>query len=307
MGNYAAVDCGTLSTRLLISSPEDGPIVRLTRVTGLGEGVDRARAIRSEAAERVLTVLREYRGLMERHNVSAARMVGTSALRDACNRASFSHAAEEVVGTPLLLLSGQEEASLSFLGATAELCGTEGPWLVADIGGGSTELVVGPEPSGARSLDLGCVRVTERFFHHDPPTTNQLATARSWLRAQFSAAEGEVPALRASHALVGLAGTVSALACYDQRLASYDHDAVHHYALSAEAVDRALAALATRPASERAGLPGIEPARAPVIVGGALVLDTLMSHFGFKECLVSESDILDGLVITLVRLDRAPT
>ena len=206
-----------------------------------------------------------------------------------------------------MLLRGDEEAALSFLGATAELRTSDGPWLVADIGGGSTELAVGPEPSGAISLDLGCVRVTERFLHDDPPTTEELATARQWLEARFSTAEREVPAFRSAEALVGLAGTVSALASYDQGLESYDQDAVHHYTLSREAVARALSALAARPASGRAGLPGIEPARAPVIVGGTLVLDTLMAHFGFQDCLVSESDILDGLVITLVRLDRAPT
>ena len=305
MGNYAAVDCGTLSTRLLISNPQGQPIIRLTRVTGLGEGVDRSRVIRAEAAERALTVLREYRELMDRHGVSATRMVGTSALRDAVNRASFANAAEEIIGAPLMLLRGDEEAALSFLGATAELRTSDGPWLVADIGGGSTELAVGPEPSGAISLDLGCVRVTERFLHNDPPTTEELATARQWLQARFSTAERKVPAFRSGEALVGLAGTVSALASYDQGLESYDQDAVHHYTLSREAVAGALSALAARPASGRAGLPGIEPARAPVIVGGTLVLDTLMAHFGFQDCLVSESDILDGLVITVVRLDRA--
>ena len=307
MGSYAAVDCGTLSTRLLISSPDGEPIVRLSRVTGLGEGVDRAGAIRADAAERALSVLRDYRRLMEEHGVATTRMVGTSALRDAANRESFSAAAEETIGAPLSLLSGEEEAALSFLGATAELSSSDGPWLVSDIGGGSTELVVGPEPYGARSLNLGCVRVTERFFHSDPPTAEELDAARSWLRAQFTTAEREVPAWRSGRLLVGLAGTVSALACYDQGLESYDHDAVHHYELSREAVARALVVLASRPVPERAGLPGIERARAPVIVGGALILDTLMAHFGFEGCLVSESDILDGLVITLIRLDRAPT
>ena len=307
MGNFAAVDCGTLSTRLLISTPTCKPVVRLMRVTGLGQGVDQARALQPDAIERALSVLREYRGLMDRHGVSAVRMVGTSALRDAANRASFSTAAEEIIGAPLSLLSGQEEAALSFAGATAELNAQDGPWLVADIGGGSTELVVGPEPSGSRSLDLGCVRVTERFLHHDPPTAEELDGAGSWLRSQYRDAETEVPALRLAHVLVGLAGTVSALASYDQGLESYDRDAVHHYRLSRKAVERALSDLATRPATARAGLPGIEPARAPVIVGGTLVLASLMSYFGFEECLVSESDILDGLVLSLARLDRGTT
>ncbi len=307
MGNLAAIDCGTLSTRLLISTPTCNPVVRLMRVTGLGQGVDQARALQPDAIERALSVLREYRGLMDRHGVSAVRMVGTSALRDAANRTSFSTAAEEIIGAPLSLLSGQEEAALSFAGATAELNAQDGPWLVADIGGGSTELVVGPEPSGSRSLDLGCVRVTERFLHHDPPTAEELDGAGSWLRSQYRDVEIEVPALRLAHVLVGLAGTVSALASYDQGLESYDRDAVHHYRLSRKAVERALSDLATRPATARAALPGIEPARAPVIVGGTLVLASLMSYFGFEECLVSESDILDGLVLSLARLDRGTT
>jgi exopolyphosphatase / guanosine-5'-triphosphate,3'-diphosphate pyrophosphatase len=307
MGNLAAIDCGTLSTRLLISTPSRQPVVRLMRVTGLGQGVDQARALHPEAVERALSVLREYRGLMDRHGVSAVRMVGTSALRDAVNRAAFSNAAEEIIGVPLSLLSGQEEAALSFAGATAELDPQDGPWLVADIGGGSTELIVGPEPSGARSLDLGCVRVTERFLPSDPPGAEELDRAASWLPAQFRGAEAQVPALRSARVLVGLAGTVSALAAYDQGLEAYDRAAVHHYRLSRKAVDQALSDLASRPTAARAALPGIEPARAPVIVGGTLVLATLMAHFGFEECLVSESDILDGLVISLVRLDRGPT
>jgi exopolyphosphatase / guanosine-5'-triphosphate,3'-diphosphate pyrophosphatase len=307
MTNYAAVDCGTLSTRLLISGPGGEPVVRLTRVTGLGQGVDQARELRADAIERVLSVLREYRGLMGTYGVGAARMVGTSALRDALNRSSFSRAAEAVVGTPLCLLSGAEEAALSFLGATNEL-GSEGaPWLVADIGGGSTELVVGPKPSGARSLDLGSVRVTERFLHNDPATDVQLTEASSWLREQYLRAEQDEPGLRSAQTLVGLAGTVVALARYDQGLPSSEHDAVHHYRLSSVAVDTALAEMAVLPEGERARLPGIEPARAPVIVGGALVLATLMEHFGFDECLVSESDILDGVIISLVRLDKGPT
>jgi exopolyphosphatase / guanosine-5'-triphosphate,3'-diphosphate pyrophosphatase len=307
MGNYAAVDCGTLSTRLLISNAAGDHILRLTRVTAMGQGVDRARELRADAIERVLSVLGEYKGLMGAHSVGAARMVGTSALRDAVNRSSFSQAAENVVGIPLSLLSGPEEAALSFLGATRELARAEGPWLVADIGGGSTELVVGPQPSGARSLDLGCVRVTERFLPNDPPTPEQLARARSWLRQQYQDAEKEVHGLRSARTLVGLAGTVSALARFDQGPEPDGHAAVHHYHLSRESVDRALAALSVLPAAQRARLPGIEAARAPVIVGGTLVLATVMEHFGFGECLVSESDILDGVIITLIQLDKGTT
>jgi exopolyphosphatase/guanosine-5'-triphosphate,3'-diphosphate pyrophosphatase len=299
MGNLAAVDCGTLSTRLLISAATGEPTLRLMRITRLGEGVDRSGLLLPEAIERTLAVLREYQGLMGEHEVQKARMVGTSALRDASNRALFSKPAAEVVGTELELLSGQDEAALSFLGSTAELSAESAPWLVADIGGGSTELVVGPEPSGARSLNLGCVRVTERFLQHDPPTRDEMAEAEAWLKGQYTEAEAEVPGFRSARAFIGLAGTVSALARFDQGLVSYDREAVHHYRLARQSVERALADLAGRPASQRTGLPGIDEGRAELIVGGALVLATLMAHFGFDECLVSESDILDGLVITM--------
>jgi exopolyphosphatase / guanosine-5'-triphosphate,3'-diphosphate pyrophosphatase len=299
MGNFAAVDCGTLSTRLLISAPTGEPILRSMRITRLGEGVDRSRLLLPEAIERTLVVLREYQSLMGEHEVQTARMVGTSALRDASNRALFSKPAAELIGTEVDLLSGQDEAALSFLGATAELSAESAPWLVADIGGGSTELVVGPRPFGACSLDLGCVRVTERFLQHDPPTRDELANAEAWLKVQYNEAESEVPGFGAARVFVGLSGTVSALARFDQGLVPYDRKAVHHYRLARQSVEQALADLAGRPAAQRAGLPGIEERRSELIVGGALVLATLMAHFDFDECLVSESDILDGLVITM--------
>ncbi len=250
--------------------------------------------------DRALTVLREYRRVMDQNDVHRARMVGTSALRDADNRELFRQEASKVVGAELELLSGKDEAALSFSGATRELRPGTGPWLVADIGGGSTELVVGPEPAGACSLDLGCVRVTERFLHHDPPGPAELAAAVAWLSEQYRRAEADIPALGGARTLVGLAGTVSALARYDQGLAAYDRQAVHHYRLSRQAVERAAHDLARIPAAQRHGRPGIEEARAPVIVGGTVVLATLMAHFGFDDCLVSESDILDGLASALL-------
>ena len=300
VANVAAVDCGTFSTRLLVCGPAGEPLVRLMRITALGEGVDRSRSLSAAAMDRALTVLREYRQVMDQHDVHRARMVGTSALRDADNRELFRQEATKVVGAELELLSGQDEAALSFSGATRELRPGTGPWLVADIGGGSTELVVGPEPAGACSLDLGCVRVTERFLHHDPPAPAELAAAAAWLSEQYRRAEADIPALGGARTLVGLAGTVSALACYDQGLAAYDRQAVHHYRLSRQAVERAAHDLARMPAAQRRGRPGIEAARAPVIVGGTVVLATLMAHFGFDDCLVSESDILDGLAWSLL-------
>ena len=295
VANYAAVDCGTLSTRLLVTGPGGEPLARLMQVTGLGQGVDRTGSLRPDAVTRALAVLEQYRRVMDHHDVAAARMVGTSALRDASNRASFSEPASAIIGAPLELLSGAEEAALSFLGASMGLPSDSGPWFMADIGGGSTELVVGPRPAGYCSLQLGCVRVTERFFEHDPPRPEELAEAAGWLSSRYAEAVQQEPALASGRAMVGLAGTVSALACFDQGLVTYDRDRVHHYRLSRPAVERALGQLAATPAEERAHRPGVEPARAPYIVGGTLVLATLMSHFGFGQCLVSESDILDGL------------
>ncbi|HYA45716.1 MAG TPA: DUF501 domain-containing protein [Acidimicrobiales bacterium] len=309
-GNVAAIDCGTLSTRLLVCTTKNVVLARLMRITRLGEGVDAAGRLRPEAVERTLAVLRGYREVMDSRGVRRARMVGTSALRDATNRVFFSKAASEIVGTELELLSGAEEAVLSFVGATAELGTAGGPWLVADIGGGSTELAVGVgggrgEPAGVCSLDLGCVRVTERFFRQDPPARQELAKAARWLHDRYDEAELAVPALRTARCLVGLAGSVSALACFEQGLATYAREAVHHFVLSRAAVEAALDRLARLPARLRASQPGVEPERASFIVGGALVLSTLMEHFGLEECLVSESDILDGLARSIEGRRRA--
>jgi exopolyphosphatase/guanosine-5'-triphosphate,3'-diphosphate pyrophosphatase len=303
VGALAAVDCGSLSTRLLVKSREGKTLARLARITGLGKGVDGAGELGEEAIQRVLEVLREYREVMGRLGVSATTMVGTSALRDARNRAYFSEQAEAVVGTPLRLLSGHEEALLSFRGATAMLCPGTAPWLVADIGGGSTELVAGPRPLVATSLGLGCVRVTERFFAHDPPSASELQAARSWVAGELREACRGLPALVGARSLVGLAGTVLALACLDQGLSCYQGEAVHHYRLKAGRVEQLLSLLAGDPEAARSLRPGVEPARAPFIVGGTLVLATLMDCFGFSECLVSESDILDGLVAELAEVD----
>jgi len=284
-----------------VSGPGGEPLERLMRVTGLGRGVDATGWLSEASMDAVLVVLREFREAMDHYDVEAVRTVGTSALRDAANRATFSQRAASVTGSELEVLGGQDEAALSFVGATAELSPDAGPWFVTDIGGGSTELIAGPQPFGACSLDVGCVRVTERFLHHDPPHLEELDCARSWLVSQLRQADLEVPGLRAGRAMIGLAGTLAALACFDQGLSCYDRRAVHHYRLSRQAVERALDELAPLRAAQRAGRPGVEEARAPYIVGGTLVLCTVMSYFGFQECLVSEADILDGLVSTLIR------
>lgn len=296
----AAIDCGTNSTRLLVAHPGGPTLERLMRITRLGEGVDRDRRLAPDAIDRTLRVLREYRSVMDRLGVGALRMTATSAARDAVNRDEFFAAAEEAVGVRPELLAGEEEGRLSFAGATAELDPTGSPWLVIDIGGGSTELVAGPGPDGGpaavRSLDIGCVRLTERLLTGDPPAPESLQRARRFVEALFADAVAHSPALTGNATMVGLAGTVACLAAVDQGLEGYDRDRLHHYRLTRAAVDRMLAELASTDASGRRSVPGVEAERADVIVGGAVVLSAAMHFFGFEECLTSEADILDGLV-----------
>jgi exopolyphosphatase/guanosine-5'-triphosphate,3'-diphosphate pyrophosphatase len=304
----AAIDCGTNSTRLLVADAGGCSVERLMRITRLGHGVDRTGELSPDAVARTVDVLREYRVVMDRHGARRVRVVATSAARDAANREDFFAAATEVVGVRPELLSGEEEGRLAFAGATAELDGTGAPYLVADIGGGSTEIVVGgsggPEEVrtvvGAVSLDVGCVRVTERWLTSDPPTDAELAAGREAVKALLDDVSRDLPATCRAATLVGLAGTVAALAAVDQGVDTYDRDRVHHHVLERTSVEAILADLASLPAGLRPQRPGVEPARAEVIVGGAVVLAALMEHFGFESCLTSEADILDGLVTTLL-------
>jgi exopolyphosphatase / guanosine-5'-triphosphate,3'-diphosphate pyrophosphatase len=300
----AAIDCGTNSTRLLIAHPRGATVERLNRITRLGAGVDRTGRLEADAIARTVAVLEEYRRAMDRHGVVHVRMTATSAARDAENREDFFAAAESVIGIRPELLSGEQEGRFSFQGAVSELDPRSGPWLVVDIGGGSTEMVAGSDPDGraalaVRSIDVGCVRLTERFLTSDPPAVEEVNAARQYVSALVTSAVKEVPGLAAGHSLVGLAGSVATLAAIDQRVDEYDRDRVHHYVLSLERVERMLADLAALTSAQRRLVPGVEPARADVIVGGTIVLDETMRCLGFAECLTSEADILDGLVLSL--------
>lgn len=297
----ASIDCGTNSTRLLVSEDGRRTLERLMVITRLGAGVDATGRLAPDAIERTVDVLRRYRDVMDRHGVERVRMTATSAARDASNRDEFFGAAEHVVGVAPELLAGDEEGRLSFLGATAELDAADGPFLVVDIGGGSTEFVVGTtEPAGVISVDMGCVRVTERFLHSDPPTAEELSQAISVIHAYLDDVTREVPATLDAARLVGLAGTVSTMAAVEIGLPVYDRDRIHHFVLTREAAEDVFRTLATERRADRIHNPGLEEARADVIVGGAAVLVTIMRHLEFDECLVSESDILDGLVKSLL-------
>ena len=304
-GAVAAIDCGTNSTRLLVVDPGGRTLDRQMRITRLGEGVDATGALGPEAVARTLSVLADYRRRMDDLGVARARLVATSAARDAANAPAFLAAAEETTGAVPELLSGEEEGRLSFLGATAHLPAAFGPRdavLVVDIGGGSTELVVGTpaDPGAARavSVDVGCVRVSERLLLHDPPTAGELDEARRVVARGVEEARVRLPVPTAGLPAVGLAGTVSTLGALALSVPDYDRDALHHRVLARHEVERWLDVLAAEPAAARMEHPGMVAGRQDVIVGGVLVLVCVMAAFGVDRCLVSEDDILDGLALS---------
>jgi exopolyphosphatase/guanosine-5'-triphosphate,3'-diphosphate pyrophosphatase len=296
----AAIDCGTNSVRLLVSDGGRVTVERLMRITRLGQGVDATGRLDEEAIERTVAVLREYRGVIDRLGAQRVRMTATSAARDASNRDAFFAAATEAVGVTPELLSGEEEGRLSFLGATADLDPVRGPFLVCDIGGGSTEFVWGTtEAEVSVSTDMGCVRMTEAWLQSDPPDPLELSQALSVISLHIDDVLREIPMAPEAATFVGLAGTVSAAAAVELGLATYDRDKIHHFELTREAIEDVFRTLATESLEDRLANPGLEPQRADVIVGGMCVLVSIMRRFGFASCLVSESDILDGLAMSI--------
>jgi exopolyphosphatase / guanosine-5'-triphosphate,3'-diphosphate pyrophosphatase len=328
----AAIDCGTNSIRLLIAdinSQSDstersvGPtdrsapltdVAREMRIVRLGEGVDRTGRLSEAALDRTMTALREYAGLIGAASPEAIRMVATSATRDAANSQEFTDRVVEVLGVAPEVISGDAEARLSFTGATRELVGTalaaDGacppPYLVTDIGGGSTEFVLGGhELAGAggevvgRSVNIGCVRLTERHLHADPPLPGEIAATTADIDAALDQAAATVPVAKAS-TLVGLAGSVTTVAGIALGLDGYDSARIHHSRLSAERVHEIAVELLGMTRAERAAIPVMHPGRVDVIGAGALILDRIMTRFGFAEVLVSEHDILDGIAWSLV-------
>jgi exopolyphosphatase/guanosine-5'-triphosphate,3'-diphosphate pyrophosphatase len=299
--NLAGIDCGTNSTRLLVADGDGGTVERLMRITRLGQGVDATGRLAPEAIDRTVAVLREYRSVLDRHGVERVRMTATSAARDATNRDEFFAAATDAIGVAPELLGGDEEARLSFRGATAELDPADGPFLVADIGGGSTEFAVGTtgDPDGVLSTDIGCVRLTEKFLHSDPPAPEELSQAFDIVRGHLDDVSRVIPSVVDVRRFVGLAGTVSAMAAVELGLATYDRRRIHHFVLTRAAAEDVFRTLATERRSQRIHNPGLEPERADVIVGGAVILVGILRYFELPGCLVSESDILDGLVASL--------
>ncbi|MGV9626229.1 Ppx/GppA phosphatase family protein [Streptomyces sp. NPDC003487] len=308
MTRVAAIDCGTNSIRLLVADcdPATGELVDLDRrmtIVRLGQGVDRTGRLAPEALERTFAACREYAEVIKEHGAERLRFVATSASRDAENRDEFVRGVKDILGVEPEVISGDQEAEFSFTGATRELSGHEHlprPFLVVDIGGGSTEFVVGEEHvRAARSVDVGCVRMTERHLVSggavtDPPTEEQIAAMRADIEAALDLAEQTVP-LREARTLVGLAGSVTTVSAIAQELPEYDSARIHHSRISREKVREITEWLLHSTHAERAAVPSMHPGRVDVIAAGSLVLLSIMDRIGAEEVVVSEHDILDGI------------
>jgi exopolyphosphatase/guanosine-5'-triphosphate,3'-diphosphate pyrophosphatase len=338
----AAIDCGTNSVRLLIADICGGELVELERrmeIVRLGQGVDRTGRLAPEALARTFTAMRGYAKLVAGHGAERVRVVATSATRDAANRDEFVRGVVEIFGVEPEVISGDEEARLSFTGATRDLAALRPmrPYLVVDIGGGSTEFVLGTgDVEAARSVDIGCVRMTERHLRSDPPSPEQVAAAVADIDAALAAvrsgaatlaeatasrnaeaalvsengdalappapAAPDVPGVPIERArtLVGLAGSVTTVAGIALDLPEYDPRRIHLSRLKARQVHDVTRMLLHSTHDERAAIGVMHPGRVDVIGAGALILDRIMREYGFADVVVSEHDILDGIAWSLV-------
>ncbi|GAA4096832.1 Ppx/GppA phosphatase family protein [Nonomuraea soli] len=316
----AAIDCGTNSVRLLIadiSGDELTDVERLMEIVRLGQDVDRTGRLAPEALERTFAAMRGYRKLIDQHGAVSTRVVATSATRDAANRDEFVSGVLEIFGVEPEVVSGAEEAQLSFTGATRSLATAatttatdlapaatgsvqgpvQAPFLVVDIGGGSTEFVVGSEAAqGALSVDIGCVRLTERHLRGagDPPPAEAVERVVADIEAALDQVAAAVP-VAGARTLVGLAGSVTTVAGISLDLPEYDPERIHHSRVPAARVHEVSADLLAMTHDQRAAIPVMHPGRVDVISAGALILDRIVRRFGFSDVVVSEHDILDGI------------
>ncbi|MFF0277897.1 MULTISPECIES: Ppx/GppA phosphatase family protein [unclassified Streptomyces] len=303
MTRVAGIDCGTNSIRLLVADvhPETGELVELDRrmtIVRLGQGVDKTGRLAPEALERTFAACRAYAEVIKDLGAEKLRFVATSASRDAENRADFVNGVVEILGVEPEVITGDQEAAFSFTGATGELHGDDRR-LVVDIGGGSTEFVVGNRHvEAARSVDIGCVRLTERHVRHDPPTAEEAEAIRADVRAALDLAAETVP-IGTAETLVGLAGSVTTVAAIALGLPEYDSEKIHHARISAAQVAEVAERLLASTHAERAAIPVIHPGRVDVIIAGALVLREIVERVGAHEVVVSEHDILDGIALSV--------
>jgi len=313
MARVAAIDCGTNSIRLLVADAtlrDDGTawlrdVHREMKIVRLGQGVDATGRLHPDAIQRTKEALLDYARTMQRKGVQMARMVATSATRDASNRDDFFDMTEEVLGAPAEVITGDEEARLSYLGAVADLDPEEGPFLVTDLGGGSTEFVLGSgrEVEAARSMDIGCVRLTERFIRSDPPSKAEIAEAETFARESIKEAFNVVP-VEKTKTWIGVAGTVTTLSALVQGLEVYNSEEIHLSRITLDNVHEITDRILSMTHDERASLGPMHPGRVDVICGGAVVLraiaEELSNRAGIGALVCSEHDILDGIAFSLV-------
>jgi exopolyphosphatase / guanosine-5'-triphosphate,3'-diphosphate pyrophosphatase len=312
MPRVAAIDCGTNSIRLLVADVtkrDDGTswlrdVHREQRVVRLGQGVDATGTLNPEALERTRVALADYTAILRRKGAESVRMVATSATRDASNRDDFFDMTRSVLGVPAEVISGDEEATLSFTGAVGDLDPDDGPFLVVDVGGGSTELVLGTwdgvkaTPKAAKSTDIGCVRITERCLKSDPPTIDEIAAGRELAREVLRGAFDVVPVAEAK-TWIGVAGTATTMGAIALDLPQYDSEAIHLSRVSRETIAATSDRLLKLNHDERAAIPVIHPGRVDVIAGGSLIFQVLAEQLPhIAELTVSEHDILDGIALS---------
>ncbi|MFL3021330.1 MAG: exopolyphosphatase [Acidimicrobiales bacterium] len=299
----AILDFGTNTTRLLITNGTSVDI-RTHRITGLGRGLGKTDRLSEEGIGRVLDAVDEFKSLISENGAQRIRAVATSAARDAVNRADLFEPVSAALNHELELLSGEEEARYGFLGATAGLPSTDGPFLVIDIGGGSTEFSYGTHAAEIhRSVDMGSVRFMEQFFINDPPKPEELSGAIQVARLHLDDIDRDHAIMGTAKSVVGVAGTITTIAAVEIGLEPYDPQIIDGFVLSRRAAEDVFRTLATESLEIRKYNPGLEAARADVIVAGCCILVAVMRHWELEECLVRESDLLDGLAFELLAVE----
>ncbi|MFM8824521.1 MAG: exopolyphosphatase [Candidatus Nanopelagicus sp.] len=302
MSRVAAIDCGTNSIRLLIADITDGrfkEVLRTMEIVRLGQGVDQNKSFHPDAINRTLLAVEKFAQLIASKGVEKIRFCATSATRDAGNRELFTDGVERILGVKVEVIPGEQEAALSFIGATKELSQSDGPFLVVDIGGGSTEFVFGSKTvESAKSVNIGCVRMSERHLNLQPPTMASIAEAIIDIDIAITQAAKEVPITEAK-SLVAVAGTATTVAAAALKLENYDRHLIHLSRISAKSVFQVAASFQSMNKDQLANLGYMHPGRVDVITAGALVLSRIMAATGASEFIASESDILDGIAWSL--------
>lgn len=292
-----AVDCGTNSIKLLITDDHGVEVCRESRMVRLGQGVDATGRLADAALTRTFEAIDEFRALLDRHGVDRLRFCATSATRDASNGEEFADGVEQRLGVRPEVLSGDEEAALSYAGAVAHLQAAPAwPTLVIDIGGGSTELILGNAdgPVAAQSLNIGSVRMSERHLHSDPPTAAEIEACVADVDRHLDEL-GDAVAVASARTVVGVAGTITTIAAGVLDLPRYDRDLIDQSQITVTDTDDYVGRLAAMTVEERRGLAYMHPGRVDVIVGGALILERVLRRAGVASMIVSEADILDGI------------